>query len=85
MNDKSFQLFYGNYIRTQRNINNILQEELAHKMGISKDALSKIERGINFPSFTSSLLLEKLLQLDHNYILKEYENYYIDPDEPLEE
>ncbi len=64
---------------------NLLQEEVAHKMGISVDALSRIERGLNSPSFNSSLLLEKLLQLDHQYILQEFENYYVDPDEPYED
>ncbi|WP_079710659.1 helix-turn-helix domain-containing protein [Paraliobacillus ryukyuensis] len=85
MNEKNFRIFYGKYIRKQRSMQNLLQEEVAHKMGISVDALSRIERGLNSPSFNSSLLLEKLLQLDHQYILQEFENYYVDPDEPYED
>ncbi|MFC0309913.1 helix-turn-helix domain-containing protein [Gallibacterium trehalosifermentans] len=46
-------------IRTMRDINQLTQEDMAEKLGISVNAYSKLERGI------SKISLEKLEQIAH--------------------
>ncbi len=39
----------GNFISKQRKENNLTQEQLAEKLNISKNAVSKWEQGLNLP------------------------------------
>ncbi|WP_117149320.1 helix-turn-helix domain-containing protein [Paraliobacillus zengyii] len=70
MTREQFKRSYGQYIQNQRNIQELSQEELAYQIGISTEAIGRIERGITSPSLTSSLLLEEKLHLNHTYIKK---------------
>ena len=49
----------GKRLKTIREANKLTQEELSEKIGLSKNAISLVERGLNF---TSPNLLEKLCQ-----------------------
>lgn len=68
MTTNKYKKAYGQYIQNQRHVQKVSQESLAYTIGISSEALGRIERGINFPKFTTSLLLEEELHLDHHYI-----------------
>lgn len=39
----------GKFIANQRKTKNLTQEQLAEKLGITKNAVSKWERGLSFP------------------------------------
>ncbi|WP_080873467.1 helix-turn-helix domain-containing protein [Oceanobacillus timonensis] len=50
----------GNNIRIIRKLKGFTQQELGDKVGITLQSLSKIERGINYPTFQN---LEKIIQI----------------------
>ena len=41
----------GKFIANQRKTKNLTQEQLAEKLGITKNAVSKWERGLSFPKW----------------------------------
>ena len=43
--------FLGENIQTIRKYRGMTQQELADKIGINMQSLSKIERGVNYPTF----------------------------------
>ena len=53
--------FLGENIQTIRKHRGMKQQELADKIGINMQSLSKIERGVNFPTFDT---LEKIMKYD---------------------
>ena len=79
--------FLGENIQTIRKHRGMKQQELADKIGINMQSLSKIERGVNYPTFDT---LEKELakcpevkgiySSDANFLLVRFEN----PDEVYE-
>ena len=50
--------FLGENIQTIRKHRGMKQQELADKIGINMQSLSKIERGVNYPTFDT---LEKIM------------------------
>ena len=52
--------FLGENIQTIRKHRGMKQQELADKIGINMQSLSKIERGLNYPSFDT---LEKIMDV----------------------
>ena len=42
------QLKIGKFISESRKLKNITQEQLAKKLGVSKNAVSKWEKGLNY-------------------------------------
>lgn len=61
MNDEPMTL------KKYRLLNDLTQKEVAEKIGVSKEALSKWERGITFPTPPN---IDKLCELyDTNYLL----------------
>ena len=50
----------GNNIQTIRKFRGMKQQELADKIGINMQSLSKIERGVNYPTFDT---LEKIMDV----------------------
>ena len=52
--------FLGENIQTIRKHRGMKQQELADKIGINMQSLSKIERGVNFPTFDT---LEKIMDV----------------------
>ena len=51
----------GSLIKTYREKNNILQKDMAIKLGVSKSQLSKIERHLHDPKGDLSLKILKML------------------------
>ena len=52
--------FLGENIQTIRKHRKMKQQELADKIGINMQSLSKIERGVNYPTFDT---LEKIMDV----------------------
>ena len=50
----------GNNIQTIRKFRGMKQQELADKIGINMQSLSKIERGLNYPAYET---LEKIMEV----------------------
>lgn len=55
--------FIANKIKTARKNANLIQSELAEKIGISEKHLSKIETGKNFPALDNFLKIAEVLNL----------------------
>lgn len=60
------QVRIGKFISENRKKENLTQEELAMKLGVSKNAVSKWERGINLPDVSIMQELCKLLNITLN-------------------
>ncbi len=56
----------GKFISNQRKENGLTQEQLAEKLGISKNAISKWERGLNLPDVSIMQDLCKILNITLN-------------------
>lgn len=56
----------GKFIRDQRKENNMTQEQLAEKLSISKNAVSKWERGLNLPDVSIMQDLCSILNITLN-------------------
>jgi integrase len=83
--------FLGENIQTIRKHRGMKQQELADKIGINMQSLSKIERGVNYPTFDT---LEKIMDvlgvtpnellsgewkyIDHQLLKSKEQGYYIE-------
>lgn len=56
----------GNFIKEKRKEQNLTQEQLAEKLNISKNAVSKWERGLNLPDVSIMQDLCKILNISLN-------------------
>ena len=54
---------FGKRLRKLRRNNDITQEELAEKIGMSSNFISQLERGINAPSFDVLAKLAEVFQV----------------------
>lgn len=61
----------GQCIKQLRLLNNISQTELAHYLGITRQAISKWERGITLPAIFTLLDLSRVFDLPVDYFLRE--------------
>lgn len=59
---------------------NMTQRDIANKIGLSQQAVSRIEKYGNAPSITNLIKYLRALDLDINSIFKEQENIYISED-----
>ena len=59
----------GAYLAQLRKDNNLTQEQLAKELEITRESVSKWERGINFPNPDILLKLSKKYQITINDIL----------------
>lgn len=59
----------GKFIAEQRKLNNLTQEELATKLGITKNAVSKWERGLGLMDMSLLKPLSEILQVTINELL----------------
>lgn len=64
----NYQLL-GENIQTIRKLKKITQQELADAIGINMQSLSKIERGVNFPTFETLEKITKTLDVTPNELL----------------
>lgn len=70
--------YLGNNIQTIRKFRVINQQELADKISIIMQSLSKIERGVNYPAFDKLEKIMDVLDVTHNELLSDewkYINY----------
>ncbi|MEE0462687.1 helix-turn-helix transcriptional regulator [Blautia hydrogenotrophica] len=73
--------FLGENIQTIRKHRKMKQQELADAIGINMQSLSKIERGVNYPTFDTLEKIMDVLEVTPNELLSgEWE--YIDHTEP---
>ena len=73
--------FLGENIQTIRKHRGMKQQELADKIGINMQSLSKIERGVNYPTFDTLEKIMDVLGVTPNELLSG-EWKYIDHTEP---
>ena len=73
--------FLGENIQTIRKHRGMKQQELANKIGINMQSLSKIERGVNYPTFDTLEKIMDVLGVTPNELLSG-EWKYIDHTEP---
>jgi transcriptional regulator with XRE-family HTH domain len=59
----------GTKIRKLRDLHDLTQEYVAEKMGISQNALSKIERGETDPHYSQLKRIAEILNVDVSYLL----------------
>lgn len=59
----------GQNIQTIRKMKGLTQQELSDKIGINLQSLSKIERGVNYPTFDTLEKLTEALQVTPNELL----------------
>ena len=59
----------GKFIAKQRKLKNLTQEELAEKLGITKNAVSKWERGLCLMDMSLLKPLSEILEVNVNEIL----------------
>jgi transcriptional regulator with XRE-family HTH domain len=71
----------GNNIQTIRKFRGMKQQELADKIGINMQSLSKIERGVNYPTFDTLEKIMDVLGVTPNELLSG-EWKYVDHTEP---
>ena len=65
MNEKNL----GNTISKLRKEKNMTQQELAEKLNITDNSVSKWERGLSYPDITSISKLAKILDVDSSYLI----------------
>ncbi len=70
MNDKVNDLMQiGGRLSVCRQNKNMTQEELAYRLGITPQALSKWERGVSFPDISMLADISRLLDVSTDYLL----------------
>lgn len=70
MADKGNELMQiGSRLSVCRQNKNMTQEELAYRLGITSQALSKWERGISFPDISMLADISRLLEVSTDYLL----------------
>ncbi len=70
----------GNNIQTIRKFRGMKQQELADKIGINMQSLSKIERGLNYPAYETLEKIMEVLDVTHGH----YDNFFDSEEEWLE-
>ena len=64
----------GQKIAKLRHNNKITQEELANKIGVSSQAVSKWENGKNMPDIENLMLIAKLFNVPYSFFLYNLNN-----------
>lgn len=59
----------GHNIQVIRKLKGLTQQELSDQIGINLQSLSKIERGINYPTFDTLQKLTEILEVTANELL----------------
>ncbi len=61
----------GKKFRHYRKIKKMTQFELAEKVGLNEKQISRIESGLNYPTYVTFVKLIEILEIDINYFLKD--------------
>lgn len=67
--DKHAKIILGRLIKKEREKQGLTQDKLSCLVSIDPTNLSKIERGISFPSFGSFCKIVEALKIEPNYLL----------------
>ena len=63
---------FGKWLREARIHNNMTQEELAKKVGVTKGAIGNYESEVSSPKETILIELMNVLHIDANYLYQDY-------------
>lgn len=64
---------FGENLRTIRRKQNISQEELAEKLNVSRQAISRWEQGNGYPEMEKMIALSKILNVTLDHLVSEHE------------
>lgn len=64
---------FGENLRTIRRMKNISQEELAEKLNVSRQSISRWEQGNGYPEMEKMIALSKILNVTLDYLVSEHE------------
>lgn len=82
MEDKIAPKLLGEKIKMLRKSANYTQETFCEKIGIEPQNLSRIERGLNYPSLATFIKISEVLEIKPNDLL---DTEYLNDDEYLED
>lgn len=60
---------FGNTLRTLRIQNNMTQEQLSKKLGLTKSVISAYETGLRMPSYEVLIDISKIFKVTTDYLL----------------
>ncbi|MCL2075910.1 MAG: helix-turn-helix domain-containing protein [Betaproteobacteria bacterium] len=70
-------LIFGEVLRHYRSEKNISQEELAHRAGVDRTFVSRLERGIRQPTITTLIGLGRALDVSAADLVQATEKEYL--------
>lgn len=70
MDEKSLPKYLGEKIKLLRKNAKLTQEVFSEKIGIEPQNLSRIERGLNFPSLATFIKISEVLNIKPNDLLE---------------
>ncbi|MFD1217218.1 helix-turn-helix domain-containing protein [Microbulbifer celer] len=73
----SIGAIFGDVIRRRRADIGISQEELAHRAGVDRTYVSRIERGVRQPTITTLIGLGLALEVSASELVAEVERIYL--------
>ncbi|KVD94056.1 hypothetical protein WS63_05165 [Burkholderia stagnalis] len=68
---------FGEVLRRHRSARNISQEELAHRAGVDRTFVSRLERGIRQPTLTTLIGIGQALGISAADLVREAEAEYL--------
>lgn len=70
-------VIFGEVLRRHRSEKNISQEELAHRAGVDRTFVSRLERGIRQPTITTMIGIGQALGVRAADLMRETEEHYL--------
>ena len=63
---------FANRLTKERNKNNLTQQELANKIGVSQGLISQYEQGLSLPGLEIFIKFTQALECSPDYLLQDY-------------
>ncbi len=60
---------FGDRLKTLRIKNNLTQEQLAHRLGLTKSVISAYETGSRMPSYDTLITISRIFKVTTDYLL----------------
>lgn len=60
---------FGNKLKTLRKQSNLTQEQLAHRLGLTKSVISAYETGSRMPSYDILITISRIFKVTTDYLL----------------
>lgn len=60
---------FGNRLKTLRTQSNLTQEQLAHRLGLTKSVISAYETGSRMPSYDILITISRIFKVTTDYLL----------------